>query len=103
MLLEPAVDLASRFGAHLIGLHVAGGVSAVGGVDALYGSERTESALAVERQEAREISAVFAHMTADQPITSEWRALEAPFSDPAVVVLNHGRCSDLIVAGQADA
>jgi nucleotide-binding universal stress UspA family protein len=100
-LLEPAIALASRFNAHLIGLHASLGVT-LWGTDNLYGSESTESALAAERKDAEQIAATFARMTANQPLTADWRAIEAPFTDPAAAVVKHARCVDLVMASQAD-
>jgi hypothetical protein len=41
-------------------------------------------------------------MAASQPFTAEWHTLEVPGFDPGRVVIEHARCADLIVAGQAD-
>jgi nucleotide-binding universal stress UspA family protein len=99
--LEPAVSLAHRYQAHLIGMHVYPSVPAAPSAvpDA---SKVLGSIAAGERKEADEIAAVFARMTANQPFVAEWRALKVPHMDLASVVLDHARSVDLIVAGQTD-
>jgi nucleotide-binding universal stress UspA family protein len=100
-LLEPAIGLASRFNAHLIGLHVYAAVPAAP-VSVPYGSQVLGSMVAAERKSTEEIAAVFARMTAGQPFVAEWRALKVPHVDLAAVVMEHGRAADLIMAGQTD-
>ena len=99
-LLEPAVRLASRHNAHLIGMHVHASMPAppipVPGGQVL-GSVPPPSARATE-----EIAAIFARMTASQPFVAEWRALKVPHLDLAPVVMDHGRAADLIIAGQTE-
>ena len=100
-LLEPACFLARRFGAHLIGLHVYPGISAppipVPGSGQVIGM-----ALGAERKESEDIAAVFAGLTANQPLTAEWRTVEALGFDLGAIAMRHVRCADLIVAGQTD-
>jgi nucleotide-binding universal stress UspA family protein len=99
--LEPALFLARGHGSHVIGLHVAPSVSPppfpVPGAGQGIGM-----ALGGQREEAEGIAAVFSRMTVNQPLTVEWRALEAPTFDLGTVVLEHARSADLIVAAQAD-
>jgi len=92
-LLEPAVHLASRYNAHLIGMCVYARLPA---------SPVASRAMATERNDTEEIAATFSQMTADRPFVAEWRALEVHHVDLASVVMDHGRCADLIMAGQAD-
>jgi nucleotide-binding universal stress UspA family protein len=100
-LLEPALFLARRFNAHVIGLHVSPGISGPpiplpGGkevIGMIYGREHKES---------NEIAAIFSRMTANQPFVAEWRAVTAPLFELSAVVMDHARCVDLIIAGQAD-
>jgi nucleotide-binding universal stress UspA family protein len=99
--LEPAVSLANRYQAHLIGMHVYPSVPAAP-IAVPYASKVLGSIAAGERKEADEIAAVFARMTANQPFVAEWRALKVPHMDLASVVLDHARSVDLIVAGQTD-
>ena len=99
-LLEPAVRLASRHNAHLIGMHVHASMPAP--PIPVPGSQVLGSVAAAERQAADEIAAIFARMTANQPFVAEWRALKVPHVDLAPVIMDHGRAADLIIAGQTN-
>jgi nucleotide-binding universal stress UspA family protein len=99
-LLEPAIQLASRYNAHLIGISVHGSMPAP--PIPLPGGKVLGSIAAAERHAADEIGATFARMTANLPFVAEWRALKVPHVDLAPVVMDHGRAADLIVAGQTD-
>jgi len=101
-LLECAMDIARRHNAHLIGFHVYPGVPSAPPIAMPYGAEVIGAALAGERREAENIEKVFKAMTAGQPVVAEWRSVKAPHADLARVVMEHGRCADLIVASQAD-
>jgi nucleotide-binding universal stress UspA family protein len=100
-LLEPAVALATRFNAHLIGMHVYAALPAAP-VSFPYAKEVLGSVVAAERKATEELAEIFARMTANQPFVSEWRALKVPHADLAAVVMDHGRAADLIMAGQTD-
>ncbi|MFZ1101460.1 MAG: universal stress protein [Hyphomicrobiaceae bacterium] len=100
-LLEPAVRLASRHNAHLIGMHAYSMIPAPP-IPIPYGGKVLGSMVAAERQETEEIAATFARMTANQPFVAEWRAVKVPHVDLAPIVMDHGRAADLIIAGQTD-
>lgn len=100
-MLEPAVQLARRNNAHLIGMHVYASVPA-SPVAIPYGSHVLGSIAAAEHKETDELAAIFSRMTAKQQFTAEWRALKVPHVDLASVVMDHGRAADLIIAGQTD-
>jgi nucleotide-binding universal stress UspA family protein len=100
-LLEPAIQLASRHNAHLIGMHVYASVPAAP-IALPYGSKMLGALAAGERKSTEQIAAVFARMTANRPFVAEWRALKVPHVDLAAVVMEHGRAADLIIAGQTD-
>lgn len=100
-LLEPAIGLASRYNAHLIGMHVYASLPAPP-VAVPFGSQVLGAVVAAERKDTEEIAATFARMTARQPFVAEWRALKVPHVDLASVVMEHGRAADLIMAGQTD-
>jgi len=98
-LLEPAIDLAARNNAHLIGMHVYASLPA----PAMPFASRALSAIvAAERKQTDELAATFARMTANKPFVAEWRVLKVPHTDLAAVVMDHGRAADLIIAGQTD-
>jgi nucleotide-binding universal stress UspA family protein len=100
-LLEPAVRLAARSNAHLVGLHVFASVPAPP-VAVPYSGQVLGSIVAAERKQSEDLAATFARMTAGQSIVAEWRAVKVPHVDLAAVVMEHGRAADLIVAGQTD-
>ena len=99
--LGPAIHLARRYNAHLIGMHVYASMPAPP-VAMAYGAQVLGSVMAAERKEADSIAAAFAAATANQPFVAEWRSLKVPHVDLASVVMDHGRAADLIVAGQTD-
>ena len=100
-LLEPAIHLATRHNAHLIGMHIYASLPAPP-IAVPYATKILGSAAAFEREETEEISEAFTRMTANQPFVAEWRALKVPHVDLASVVLDHGRAADLIIAAQTD-
>jgi nucleotide-binding universal stress UspA family protein len=99
--LEPAVCLARRYNAHLIGLHVYPGVMTPP-IPSAASRYVAGTILGLERGERDAIAAIFATMTANQPFVSEWRATVSPLFEISTVVMDHARSADLIVAGQAD-
>jgi nucleotide-binding universal stress UspA family protein len=99
-LLEPAIGLARRHNAHLIGMHVHASMPAP--PIPLPGANVLGSVAGGERQAADEIAAIFARMTANQTFVAEWRTFKVPHVDLAPLVMDHGRAADLIIAGQTD-
>ena len=100
-LLEPAVALAARNNAHLVGMHVHTAVPAPP-INMPYSGQVLGAMVATERKDTEEIAAIFQRMTKGQPFVAEWRAIKVPQVDLASVVMDHGRAADLIVAGQTD-
>jgi nucleotide-binding universal stress UspA family protein len=100
-ILEPAVQLASRNNAHLIGMHVYAGVPAPP-IPLPYGGDVVRAVAAAQQKETEEIAAIFSQMTANKPFVAEWRAEKGPRVDPTGIVIDHGRSADLIVVGQTD-
>jgi nucleotide-binding universal stress UspA family protein len=100
-MLEPAVFLARRYNAHLIGLHVYPSVISPP-IPSPASRYVAGTILEFERAESDAIAAVFATMTANQPFVSEWRTIKAPLFEIPTVVMDHARSTDIIVAGQAD-
>jgi nucleotide-binding universal stress UspA family protein len=100
-ILEPAIQLAARNNAHLIGMHVYAGVPAPP-VALPYGSDVVRAVAAAQQRETEEIAGSFSSMTANRPFVTEWRAQKGPHLDPTSVIIDHGRSADLIIAGQTD-
>lgn len=102
-LLRPAIALAARWSAHLIGLHVFPSIPQLSAFGARISGEVVGSIVGVARQESEQIHAIFARMTANQPFVAEWQAIKAMGADIAELVMERGRAADLIVTSQADA
>lgn len=101
-LLRPAIALASRWNAHLIGLHVYPSIPQLSAFGSRIGGEVVGTMVSAARQESEQVRAIFDRMTANQPIVAEWLAIKATGADLAEVVMEQGRAADLIVASQAD-
>jgi nucleotide-binding universal stress UspA family protein len=97
--LEPAAELAVRFNAHLIGLHVC---SAVPASPIPMASSALGSIVAAERRNSKAIAETFKRMTTGQPYVAEWQLQKVSHLDLAGVVMERGRAANLIVAGQTD-
>jgi nucleotide-binding universal stress UspA family protein len=117
-LLGLAVRVASRYGAHLVGLYVdqpyvipgyvqlevaagLGGVAAAPLPEAAETGDalRESLSLAQPRREARERArALFYQHAAIAGITTEWRVREGI---PSEVAIQHGHYSDMVIVGQA--
>jgi nucleotide-binding universal stress UspA family protein len=100
--LEPAIDVARRSNAHLIGIHVAPGIPDASPFALPYATELMNAALGAERAVATKLKAEFERMTSNQPFVAEWISAEAPGADLAGRVIAHARAADLVVASQAD-
>lgn len=101
-LLKPAIALAARWGAHLIGLHVYPSIPQLSAFGTRIGGEVVGSIVGAARQESEQIHAIFERMTANQPFVAEWQEIKAMGSDLAELVMERGRAADLIIASQAD-
>lgn len=101
-LLKPAIALAARWGAHLIGLHAYPSIPQLSAFGSRLGGEAVGSIVGAARQDSEHIHAVFERMTANQPFVAEWLEIKAMGADIAELVMERGRAADLIVASQAD-
>ncbi len=99
--LAQAIALASRFGSHLIGVHAYAAMPAPP-IPVPFAAQVLGGIAASAQENADAIAATFARMTARGTFVSEWQVLKVPHVDLASVVMERGRASDLIVAGQAD-
>ena len=100
-MLEPAVELATRYNSHLKGLHV-DTIMAAPPLAFTYATSGLGPAAAEERTNGEAIAAIFARMTATGACVAEWQRLKVPQGDLVSLVLEHGRTADLIVAGQVN-
>lgn len=98
-LLESAIQLATRFNSHLIGLHAYASMPAS---PIPYASKVLGSVVAAEHTNSDAIAAIFQRMTRGREFVAEWQLLKVPHVDLAPLVMEHGRAADLIIAGQTD-
>ena len=98
-LLDVAVPLAERHGAHLVGLHVTPSVLAdlASEVSVEY-LEATQKSL---RQAAEAVRTAFEARVAGEGVSAEWRCEEPANPDYARAVTRHALCSDLVVVAQS--
>ena len=99
--LEPAVELAARFGAHLIGLHASPGMIYA---PPLPGAGQVVSRVQeYERKLTERITTTFAAMTRGRQFVAELRLLRPHHADDlGALVVQHSRACDLIVASQRE-
>lgn len=99
--LEPAIALAQRFGARLIGLHVSPGliyVPTAPGASGVVGRINQQERLVCER-----ITTTFEEMTKGASFVAELRLLKPRGRDDiGALVQQHSRAADLIVASQRE-
>jgi nucleotide-binding universal stress UspA family protein len=100
--LEYALPLASHFGSHLIGVHAEPialpYATAIGFPDAGF----MDASLALSRERAAEIEALFRSRASLPEVTTEWRSMESLSGDSAASALSIGRAADLVIAAQTD-
>lgn len=99
--LAPAVELASRFGAHLTGMHIYAAMP-VPPIPVPFTAQALDGIAAGAQGNAEAIAQVFARATARAGFVAEWQFLKVPHVDLASAVMERGRAADLIVAGQTD-
>jgi nucleotide-binding universal stress UspA family protein len=100
-ILEPAVDLASRFNAHLIGLHVQASVP-VPALPLPFASSVLDKLAAQEHATSSAIQEIFSRAVARAALTPEWRLLKLSNTDVTSLVVGHARCADLVITGQTE-
>ena len=99
--LEHAVELAGRFGAHLIGLHASPGL--VYAPPFPGGGRVVGRVQEYERKLTEHITKTFELMTKGRAFVAELRLLRSRDADDlGALVLQHSRACDLIVAGQRE-
>ncbi|TYR30962.1 universal stress protein [Mesorhizobium microcysteis] len=101
--LDCALPLATRFSAHLIGVHAEAipipYVTPMGFPDTDFIAASAE----MNQQRSAEIKALFDARAAREGVSYEWQAMENVSGDSAVSALVAARASDLIVVQQSDA
>ncbi len=95
-------QIATAFGAHLIGLHVFPAYRLRPPIPVPLGRDVLGNITAQVNAETGRIKAQFDDATAGHPFVAEWRSITSERRDPAEIVMDHGRAADLIIASQAD-
>lgn len=101
-LLDVAIDLARKFEAHLIALHVFPAYRLTPPIPLPFGGEIAAQLRGAIKKEDEAIKAIFDEMTARQPFVAEWRSITSERRDPAVAVIEQAHAADLVIASQAD-
>jgi nucleotide-binding universal stress UspA family protein len=100
-LLEPAIDLSTRFNAHLIGLHVYAALPAPP-VSVPFAKEVAGTISAADHTNSAAIADIFSRMTKGGAFVPEWRLRKVPHVDLAAVVTRQAHAADLVITGQSD-
>ena len=103
-ILGPAVEVATQFEAHLIGISIAPPVLVIptgmpGAPDTMVVDEHCEA----YREDNPEMKAALEAAARGRNLVAEWREGDAGATSVADAVLQHARAADLVVAAQTDA
>jgi nucleotide-binding universal stress UspA family protein len=99
-----ALPLTEKFGAHLIGMHVSSGMPMTGTIDAQVPPEIIDQYAQHMREEATQIENAFSKAVKGAQVLTEWRWHEPKIlgTDILHTISGQTRCADLIVMGQTD-
>lgn len=101
--LSVAVDLATRFRAHLIALAIAPlPIEIPAGVPGVPETVKIDKYRKIFLQAAERMKEQFARATAGRRCTAEWMIKDAPLRGTAALLIAHAHAADLIVAGVAE-
>lgn len=98
----PALAIANRFNAHLIGLYVYPAMPTAPPVTMPYGGGILSSLAHQAKEEAERIHKAFEEAASGHQIVPEWRTVKASHSDLAAIAMDHARAADLVIASQTD-
>lgn len=95
-----AIDMARRFGGHLVGLQVQPPFTPPLFAETAFAMEPLLDAYQQAAKAAREAATrTFAGAVASKGLSSEWRTVDGPVDEQVIAA---SRCADLVVLGQAD-
>lgn len=99
-----ALPLADKHGAHLLGLHVFNGVPVIGTIGAQVPPEIIEQYAEAMRKDAEDIGVAFAKAVDGASVQTEWRCHEEKVigADMLTSITDQVRCADLVVMGKTD-
>lgn len=101
-LLDVATAMARKNDAHLIGLYVIPALQVYPAVAMQITPEIIEAQRQYYQEQAEKVKGLFDEAVRREGVLSEWREVDASGSTIADVVIDHGRCADLVIASQAD-
>ncbi len=103
--MDAALPLAGKFGAHLIGTHVISRVPVIGTIDAQVPPDIIEQYVQHMREDAAVIEAAFSNAVKGARVQTEWRQHEQKIlgADILQMISEQTRCADLVVMGQSGA
>ena len=99
-LIDAATSLGERYEAHVIALYVMPPMPSYGRT--AFGASYIQAGLKTFRDEADRVHKAFEEASRGRPIVPEWRLVEPGDRSIADCIVEHGRCSDLIIIGQRD-
>lgn len=97
-----AVELARKFGCHLVGLHTMQSIEVYPGITIPISSNLEEAFAQAQREESELIEEQFNKHTRGESFVSKWRCVEARSITAADRIVEHARCADLVIIPQAD-
>lgn len=99
-----ALPLAEKFGAHLIGMHVSSGVPVMGTIASQVPHEIIEQYAQHMREDAEAIEDAFSNAVKGAKVQTEWRQhiQKVLGMDILHMISEQTRCADLVVMGQSD-
>jgi len=100
-LLQPTIELATRFNSHLIGLHAYASLPAPP-IAIPFTAKALAGVAAAEHENSAQIAAIFARMAERRQFVADWQLLKVSHLELAGAVMERGRVADLIIAGQTD-
>jgi nucleotide-binding universal stress UspA family protein len=100
-LLQPAIELATRYKSHLIGLHAYAHLPAPP-IAIPYLTKALAGVTAAEHENTAQIGAIFSRMAERRQFVADWQVLKVSHLELANAVMERGRAADLIIAGQTD-
>jgi len=100
-LLQPTIELATRYNSHLIGLHAYASLPAPP-IAIPFTAKTLAGVAAAEHENAAQIAAIFSRMAERKQFVADWQLLKVSHLELPSAVMERGRAADLIIAGQTD-
>ncbi len=101
-LIQVGIEIATRFDAHLVGLHVFPAFRLTPPLPLPLGGEIAAQIRGSIKKEDESIRDLFDELTRHQPFPAHWHSITWDRQDPARVVTREAHSADVVVASQAD-